>query len=67
MSMFWCAYHERDEDSDAVGFVESEDGEMICEIADDKIACERSEWENATLSMQRELMGGANGGDGDDD
>lgn len=33
MSVFYCEAHQREEDSDAVGCVEVDDGKMVCDEA----------------------------------
>ena len=36
MGVFWCARHERMEDADEVGYVESHDGGAVCQEAQDE-------------------------------
>lgn len=62
MSIFYCAAHQREEDSDEVGFVDCNDGTAVCQEAQDQ-----AEWDDMTLAQKREAMGGEYGGDGPDD
>ena len=65
--MFWCAKHDRWEDADNVGYVESHAGEGICQAAQDEADEEAYEWSHMTLRQKREAMGGEFGGDGAED
>ena len=67
MGVFWCARHERMEDADEVGYVESHDGEAVCQAAQDEAEEEAYEWGHLTLKQKRHAMGGEFGGDGRDD
>ena len=66
MSMFFCGAHQREEDSDEVGFVECDGGTAVCQEAQDKAEYDQ-EFSKMTQAERRYEMGGEFGGDGPDD